>query len=68
MKVIREAHCATIGTCFFAMHIIKDLLEDQSDPDQLCISHLKRLLVAQLRKGVEHDPEQFEMINVCILL
>ena len=67
-KVISGRHYATIGTSFFAMCVIKDFLEDQSDLDQPCINHLKKLLLTQLRKYFEHDTEQLELIKVSIFL
>ena len=67
-KVISGRHYATIGTSFFAMCVIKEFLEDQSDLDQPCINHLKKLLLTQLRKYFEHDTEQLELIKVSIFL
>ena len=68
MKIISDRHYATIGTSFFAMYVLKDVLVDQSERDQPYINHLTSLPLTQLRKYVKHDTEQPERIKVSILL
>ncbi|CAF1384341.1 unnamed protein product [Didymodactylos carnosus] len=62
-KLLSGSHYATVGMAFFAIHNIKEFLQEPTRDDHT-LHKLKQMLLEQLDKYFEHDRQQYELIKV----
>ncbi|CAF4404765.1 unnamed protein product, partial [Didymodactylos carnosus] len=61
-KLLSGSHYATVGMAFFAIHNIKEFLQEPARDDHT-LNKLKQMLLEQLDKYFERDRQQCELIK-----